>query len=227
MGSEKRESDIIKDMYIFDFAEENNFEHIPQLLKTRWGKLFTKYESCFVYMVYFIEGKAPTNTPENRKKIGEITAKLHELKGYTYKTSFTVVSEQKHLEEVASKIPFGKEYAEIVKSLLDFSTCSQSVIHTDIWLHNILEDKHGSFFFIDRDDVGVGMTILDLWFPLSCQFQRDDGDFQEENAKAFYGAYFEKRDLWIEEKKMIFDAGLFFALIYFLYEDVDKNWKRM
>ena len=83
-------------------------------------------------MMYFIEGKTPDSTPENREKVGKITAQVHAFQGYAYHTSFTVASEQEHLREVASKLPFGKEYMEIVKNLPDFSHCSQSVIHTDI-----------------------------------------------------------------------------------------------
>ena len=34
-SGEKKEEDMIKDMYIFDFAEKQGFKHIPKLLKTR------------------------------------------------------------------------------------------------------------------------------------------------------------------------------------------------
>lgn len=104
---------------------------------------------------------------------------------------------------------------------------SQSLIHTDIGPHNAIKRHDGSIVLVDWDDAGVGTTILDLGFPLICHFVSEDLIFERENAKAFYDAYFSKRKLSTAERALIFDAGLFFALMYVPYGETQKHWERI
>ena len=70
---------------------------------------------------------------------------------------------------------------------------------------------------------------MDIGFPLISQLIGSDFSIQEEHIKAFYQTYFEhtKTPVLREEKEAIFDASLFFALIYVPYGDIYKNWEKV
>jgi len=224
---EKSRDAMVRDLYIFEYSLENNFHYIPKLLKTKNGESFISCKNCFAYIMQYIEGGQPKNNIKNWYKIGVIMAKLHDLVGYKYRTSFVPDAEKDHFKKVSSNVSFGKEYLKIVNKLPDFNNCSKSLIHTDVGINNVAQDKLGNLFFLDWDDVGIGITILDLGFPLICQFLDYKGNFDKENAKAFYDSYFKNRYLPAEEREIIFDAALFFALIYLPYGDVDEGWGRI
>lgn len=223
----KIEERIINDTFAFDFLKAKNFPHIPTLLKTKDNKNYHKLEGKFVYVMERVEGKPPERTIENWRQLGEIAAKLHDISEYPYKTLFTVQSEMSKFKETADKLSFGKEYMEIVDRLPSFEGLSQSLIHTDIGPHNAIQRPDNLIVLVDWDDAGVGTTILDLGFPLICHFVTEDLIFEKEKAKAFYNAYFTKRELTDTERKMIFDAGLFFALMYVPYGNTQKHWERI
>ena len=219
--------EIQKDLYIFDFARINGFEHLPEIVKTKDGYNFAPGLQGYAHLMSFIAGGTPADTADNWARIGEITAKLHNLPGYPYQTSFTPESEFETYPEVAKNITFGDEYLALANQLPDFQQCSQSLIHTDIGLHNIARDEKGELYFLDWDGVGVGISILDLGFPLLSQFLNEKLIFQKEHAAAFYGSYFQGRSLPAPDKELIFDASLFFQLIYLPYGDVERNWRKI
>lgn len=225
--SSKIEERIINDTFAFDFLKAKNFPYIPKLLKTKDSKNYHKLEEKFVYVMERVEGKPAERTIENWKQLGNITAELHDIPQYPCKTLFAVHSEIPKFKETADKLPFGKEYMEIVSRLPNFEGLSQSLIHTDIGPHNAIQRLDNLIVLVDWDDAGVGMTILDLGFPLICHFVTEDKVFEKEKAKAFYDAYFAKRQLPNKEKSLIFDAGLFFALMYVPYGNTQKHWERI
>ncbi len=224
---EKTEQNIIKDLYIFDYSERNNFVYLPNLLRTKEDKNYIKYKNRFAFMMEFIDWWEPENNTKNWKEIWKTMAKLHNLKNYKYETGFTPKSEKEIFKQTAKDLPFENEYLKLVNWLPNLDNCSKSVIHSDIWLHNTIQNKEWKIFFIDWDDCWIWITILDLWFPLISIFLNHDLQFDNENAKAFYNSYFENRKLPEEDKNMIFDAALFFVLMYIPYWDKDKNWKRI
>jgi Ser/Thr protein kinase RdoA (MazF antagonist) len=223
----KSEDDMIKDMYIFDFAEKNGFNYLPKILKTKSNSCFAKSNLGLIHIMGFVDGGQPEDTPENRSTIGKITAELHNLKNYRHESTFSTIPTNPSYEGIASQISFWKEYLEVVAELPDFTHCSRTVIHTDIGLHNAAQDRAGNIYFLDRDWVWINYTILDLWFPLISQFVTSDCHFKREHAKAFYDSYFANRSFPQEERKLIFDASLFFALIYLPYSDANETWKRI
>lgn len=223
----KTSEEMEKDMYVFEFAEKNDFENIPRIFKAKNGNNFVKNTGGYVHIMEFIDDGEPIDNARSWKEVGIITAKLHNFQNYKYETSFTPESEKETYKEIAKNLSFGKEYLEIAKNLPDFRNCVKSLIHTDIGLHNTAKNKEGKIFFLDWDSVGIGISILDLGFPLLSQFLDEKLVFKKENALAFYNAYFENRDILEEDKKLIFDAGLFFQLIYLPYGNIEKNWEKI
>jgi len=223
----KTEEKIKRDTFAFDFLKDKNFQNIPTLIKTKGGKSYKNLNGKFVYIMERIDGKAPERTPENWARLGDIAAELHNIPDYPYKTLFTVESEMPKFAETAEKLSFAKEYMELVESLPNFSGLSTSLIHTDIGPHNAVQRQDGIIVLTDWDDAGVGTTILDLGFPLICHFVTHELEFEKEKASAFYNVYFAKSNLPDKEKTLIFDAGLFFALMYIPYGDTEKHWQKI
>jgi len=223
----KTEEKIKLDTFVFDFLKAKSFQNIPILLKTKEGENYQNLDGKFVYVMERIDGKAPERTPENWARLGEIAAKLHDISDYPYKTLFTIESEMPKFAETAAKLSFTKEYMTLVESLPNFSGLSTSLIHTDIGPNNAVQRKDGVIVLTDWDDAGIGTTILDLGFPLICHFVTHELEFEKEKASAFYSAYFGKIKLSQSEKSLIFDAGLFFALMYIPYGETEKHWQRI
>lgn len=74
------------------------------------------------------------------------------------------------------------------------------------------------------------MRILDLGFPLICDFVTKELVFEKDRAKVFYKAYCSIIELTDDEKEHLFDAGLFYALSYTIFDDsgiVEGQWKKV
>ncbi|PIT87120.1 MAG: hypothetical protein COU31_04545 [Candidatus Magasanikbacteria bacterium CG10_big_fil_rev_8_21_14_0_10_40_10] len=224
----KTKNELAKELEIFDFLNANNFSNIPKLLKTITGKNFIEDEGKFLIMMEKVEGIHPEPNPKTYAKLGKLVARLHSVKLYPHKTSFTFASELPKLKENIKKFPFGQEYKKLVDSVPNFDLFSHSLIHTDIAPLNVIEKKNSDIIILDWDDAGIGVSLFDLGFSLIQQFVWEDKEFfDEDSAKSFYSSYFSLRSLPEGEKEQIFQAGLFYALMYLPYENYDKAWKRI
>lgn len=225
----KNEDGMERDTAIFEYLEKQNFT-APKLLKTRDGKNFQQLDKQFAYVLSYINGQIPEQNPQNYARLGRLTARLHSLKDYSIETAFdanAVIAEK--LEENKRHV-IGAEYDALLRQLPDFSKFPKSLIHTDIGTHNAIQKKSGEIVLIDWDDVGIGTRILDIGFPLICGFVNTEFKFELENAKAYYSAYFNDIDITEVEKKHIFDAGLFYILMYSIFDGADDihegNWRK-
>lgn len=227
-NSAKTYEEMIRDLDIFENGLKNGFTYIPKLLKAKDNSSIVSYENRFGFIMEYIDGGTPANTKENWKKIALLTAQLHQIKDAKYRTSLTPESEKAWIQEQAQELPFGKEYKQLFDGLTDFSAFPQTFIHTDIGLHNCAQNKKGELFFLDWDGAGIGLRILDIGFPLISQFIIGNA-IQEENIQLFYKTYFEHTNIRVlkKEKEAIFDASLFFSLIYVPYGDIHKNWTKI
>ena len=227
IGSLRTEEEIKRDTKILNFLASSGFFHAPRLLKTRKGEDFEYLDGSHLYLMEFVEGKPPLETVENWSKLGEITAQLHDLSGYDVDSLFLPAKEIDKMLKESNSFSFSDEYKKLLCYLPDFASLSKSIIHTDIGLHNAIEKSDSSLTLLDWDDSGRGPSVLDLGYPLICQFITSGLVFKREMAQAFYNSYFSGKSFPISEKKFIFDAALFFALAYLKYGDVDSNWKRI
>ena len=223
----QREENIIGDTFAFNFLRARNFQHIPALLQTRERENYQNVDAKFVFVMERIEGSKTGETPENWAQLGEIAAEIHDISDYPYGSGFTIQSKRSEFEHTAAKLPFGKEYLEVVAGLPNFDGLSQSLIHTDVGLDNVLMKPDKSMVLVDWDGAGLGTTILDLGYPLCYFVSNEDFDFAKDRATAFYNAYFSKRTLPDRERDLIFDAGLLYYLVDCTHGDVEKKWQSL
>ncbi|HKR81380.1 MAG TPA: phosphotransferase [Candidatus Saccharimonadales bacterium] len=225
----KSEATVLKDTQILRFFEEVNYP-APQLLLSRSGTNYVLHEGKCVYAISYLEGNEPENNKENYAKLGEVMARLHSLQGYTIPTDFTAEVEIPTMLARAKKFNMDAHYIELVKALPDFSRFPTCLIHTDIGSHNSIQLTTGEIVLVDWDDAGIGTRILDLGFPLICDFVTKDLRFEKDRAEAFYKAYCSIITLTDEEKAHLFDAGLFYALSYTIFDDsgiVEGQWRKV
>jgi Ser/Thr protein kinase RdoA (MazF antagonist) len=219
---------LTKGLLAFELLPEKGFRHIPKLIKTKQGDTFEAIAGNYVYLLEYVGGRNPDPTVVTYAKLGLLTAELHAVEHYPYRTGFDPAKIiAKGLISIAKGLPFQAEYLEVVRSLPSFDGLPQAVIHTDIGPVNAIEKANGEMILIDWDDVGIGIRILDIAFPLVQQFVSEDREFAQENAHAFYGAYLSKIHLTDKEIPFIFPAALFIALMYIIYGDTEKRWKRI
>jgi Ser/Thr protein kinase RdoA (MazF antagonist) len=212
----------------FELIREQGFWRIPALLKTRQGGYWAEYCGQYVYMLECVEGSNPEPSALTYEKLGEITAELHEVAGYPYAADFRpgpIIA--KDLRTIAEGLSFGADYQELVESLPSFDNLPQALIHTDVGPHNSIERVDGELVLVDWDGVGVGTRVLDVAFPLIQQFISEDCEYNAEWAKAFYGVYRANITMTTEELDHVFPAALFIALMYIIYGNTAKRWKRI
>jgi Ser/Thr protein kinase RdoA (MazF antagonist) len=226
-ASSKSVESIKSDTFVLAFLKKLGFEHAPLILKTRNGTFFHQIKNQFMHITEFIEGKSPKSTEDNWHKLGIITANLHNIEGYPYSSLFTFDSVMPELFENVKMFKFGKEYLYLVNTLPDFKDLPISLIHTDIGLHNAVMKHDGNLVLVDWDDSGTGPTVIDLGFPLICQFISSHLKFRKSIAESFYQGYLSRRQITDKEKNIIFNSGLFCALMYIKYGIVHINWRKI
>lgn len=211
---------------VFDYLQEAGYGHVPALLKTRAGRNYQAIGDHPVYILEYIEGAEPARTPENCRRLGEITAALHTVKGYPHSYLFTVADVLPELYDIAETLSFGQEYARLVRALPDFEDLPDALIHGEI-LGNCVQEPGGRIVIIDWDEAGIGTRVLDPGSPLFTAFLSEDLDWEEECARAYYEGYFSRVQLEKGEIDRIYDAGLFYALRYIIYGNTGKRWQRI
>src|SRR3989338_2222068 len=225
-GSWRNVGGVNKDTKVFEILQNKGFKNISKLLKTKDQKNFKKVGKNFIYLVEYIEGKNPKPTQRAYEKLAVVTAKLHSVKNFPFKTDFDTVKIAKDLRKNSAKFKFGSQYREIVKSLPNFNKFPHTVIHTDIAPSNSVQKKDGTIVFVDWDDVGLGPTIIDLGSVLN-EIIKEDTSFSKNNVRTLYQIYFKHRKISETEKAHIFDGCLFFALMYISHGNLSKRWKRI
>ena len=217
-----------KDTAVFDVLNEKSFPYIPKLLKTKNLQDFQPLEHKFVYVLEFIEGKNPEQTPETFSKLAEIMVSLHDIKGYPYKTDFKASGVIRDLYKNSESYSFGAEYRKILDQLPNFDQFPQALIHTDIAPNNAIQKPGGSIILVDWDDAGIGTRVLDLGVLVINVFVNENLEYNQANAKAFFNSYLSRKKLTELEINHIFDAGLFFSCMYIIYgKGLEKNWARI
>jgi Ser/Thr protein kinase RdoA (MazF antagonist) len=139
---------------------------------------------------------------------------------------FTVADVIPEMLEIAETLSFGREYAQLVKTLPDFQALPLALIHGEI-TGNCIQDRAGRMVIVDWDEAGIGTRVLDLGHPLIQAFLSEDLEWDERAARGYYEGYFARAALGDREIGCIFDAGLFYALRYVIYGNTAKRWARI
>ncbi len=221
--------EIAQELFIFDFLQSKNFCSAPVLLKCRDGSLFRQLPEGFAYIYHFIEGEKPTLSTDNYQKLGELTAALHQLEDYPHLGKWSVSDVIGHI--IADRTPhlpseIKNEYLQIAESLCAMDDLPSCLVHGDVSLSNCLETLSGEIVLIDWDGCAINARISDVGYPF-LQFLSKNLVFDDEAAKAFYGAYFSVQQLTDKEFACLFDAALLPALNFILFGCIDENWAKI
>ncbi len=221
-------TDLERRLFVHNFLQQRGYTFAPKLLLAKDGKYMQQIDNEFVHIMEYVEGKTLESSPENYCKLGELVGTLNSIKDYPYPCLITVAPIMPAFPELAQKLPPADrgEYLKLTETLPRLDYLPQSLIHFEVNLRHVIERPSGELVFIDWDEAGTGATVLDPGYPLISYFVGEDLVFEKEHAQAFYAGYFSKKSLTNEEKGALFDASLFHALRYVIY-DVEKRWKRI
>jgi Ser/Thr protein kinase RdoA (MazF antagonist) len=223
---------VKKDIFILKYLEQFSFP-APHLLKTSQGDTLTYLEDRAVYAYKYIEGNNPIPSIEYFTLLGKLLAQLHTLpiKEYPYQSDFTPEHEFPKLIDNLKKIKKDDQNEDIAKLLEDikafpvFKNLSNSIIHTDPYFSNIIQNGN-RIFLVDLDDAGVAPAIIDVGYVLAHCCTTEPGDREElrlkgegimwhqEWAESFLKGYREVRSLSQEEMRYLPDAARFAMLVY-------------
>lgn len=222
------ESGVRTDLETLAYIDSQDFRAAPRIIRTKNDQLYARLRDRFVYMLEKVNGTEPAGTSETWAALGEITGLLHTLPLGPQDTHFTQAAIIPDLEARAHQFSFAEEYRALLGRLVPLDDLPRAIIHTDIGPHNSIQKSDGTIVLVDWDDAGNGQRILDIAFPLLCQFvDLETGAFREDRARAFYTAYAEHISLTPPEISSLFSAGLFYALMYLEYGDTEKTWRAM
>lgn len=209
---EALESKIEKDTYAIDFLNTKLVKFAPNLIKTIYGKNYSKIKNRFFYIMEYIEGLNIEENPINFYKLGLALLELHKIKDYKVASSIDFLKVKKKMLALFSEQEFKQEYDYLLNKLPDFNMLEKSFIHTDVTCFNAKFNLKREVIFLDLDDAGMGCKYFDLGQPLITQFVRFDNDvlkFNEQNSTAFYKAYQNEYTFSDEEKELVFQGAIF------------------
>jgi len=226
-GSWKTAENLDRDLSAYEFLNSKNFPYISQLLKTSTGKRFVKIDDKLIYLIRYIEGDHPALSPQTYSELGKIVAELHSVKNFPFESHYRPIDAIPPLIQNAEKYSFKDEYINILRNIPDFRHLPLVPIHTEITPGNVIKTSTGNLIVIDWDEVGLGPAVLDLGVSLINHFITEELTVLEDNAHAYYQAYFSLRRMDDLEKGYIYEAALFWACCWITYGDMDKRWRRI
>lgn len=190
--------------------------------------MYCEQAGRYVHLLEHIDGAHPEPSPDTYRKLGELTAALHGIRGYPHDTDFQpapIVARE--LPAVADRMPFRGGCLELVAALPTFDGLPRSVVHGDIGPGNAIQRPDGRLVLIDLDDLGTGVRVLDVAFLLIQQFISEDCEYLQPQARAFFDAYLDRITLTPDEQDHVFGAALLSALFYLVHGDTAKRWQRI
>ena len=208
------------------YLAAHGFANAPRLLPTRAGRLFEPLGDDHVYLLEYIEGRAPDPTTVVYERIGELVAALHTVTCYPHPYLFTYQEVLPEFYEIAQELPFTDEYLTIVDAWPDFDTFPQSIIHGEV-VGNTLQSDDDTLIVLDWDEAGVGPRLFDIGHPLVGSFITEDLQVHWDLMAAFYRGYLHQIALTDLELAHIVDAALFYALRYIIWGDTAARWRRI
>lgn len=216
---------VEKDVTILRFLKNSGY-HTTTLVETLSQAGYGFVEERLSYLYEWLEGETPASTIDTFEKLGAKTGLLHTLsEQYSSASNFSSAD----VRRLACAEALGKGidlvYIELFQSLSDFMGLPHALIHTDIGPHHALTSPNGEIALIDWEDAGLGPMILDLGWPLE-QCLTNASVFDDEKAKGFLSEYQKHRILTSIEREHLYEATLFFALLYWLSGSGQQEFER-
>jgi len=220
------------------FAENNAIKIVPRLIKTVTGQPYTHIENSPLFLMSFISGesgKLDTMTTEKITSVGKALAEFHSLSWQpktesktldphyifeVYNNFFPKLNDVQFSEKEYFLSLVEKEAKYFLDNKLDeLNKLPKGILHNDLIPENIMFSKHDEVeAFIDLEEVGYGIMLLDLGRVLSYWFFDPIlNEYNIENAKIFLESYETVRKLSEEEKDALELATRFIAFRHSVY----------
>ena len=216
--------EIERGLHVFPYLAQKGFTHAPRLLATRDGRSFVRTESTTMYLIERIEGSAPPDTPASWAQLGLVAARLNAYTDYPHPYPISVRGTIRELREEADAYPFREEFLQHVAQLDVMADQPMSLIHAEINTANALKAHDGRLYLLDWDSTGTGPTVLEAGYPLIHVFLREDREFAQDCARAFYDAYTAGAGMTLGQKHLVFATALLHGLRYLKFGDPGKRW---
>jgi homoserine kinase type II len=218
------------------FAENNAIKIVPRLIKTATGRPYTHIENSPLFLMSFVggeSGKLHTLTAQKIVSAGKALAKFQSLSWQPESESKTL--DPHHIFDIYNNffpklndIQFPeKEYflsmmeqeSKYFLSKVDkIRTLPKGILHNDLIPENIMFKNEEVEAFIDLEEVGYGIMLLDLGRVLSYWFFNPTlNEYNTENAKIFLDAYETIRKLSEDEKNSLELVTRFIAFRHSVY----------
>ncbi len=223
--SAKAQAAVKKDIAILRFLANHHFP-VPILYEPINGEGFGMINGRYAFLYQWVEGQHPSSTVSTFRKLGDLTGQLHCIStAYPYPSDFSPSREIRQCISFAEQEGVDKKYINLLLSLPDLGQFPQGIMHTDIGPHNVLESANHELIVVDWDDAGTGSMLLDISWLLE-QCLSNTCIFDHAKARACLLAYQKHRQLIHQEITHIYDATLFFALLYWACPGGQKEFGR-
>lgn len=230
LSGDKKEQTIRGNVLAHEYL--GNQKHMaPEIVYAGDGCGYIAVDGQWFYMMEYIEGKNLEENAADEYALGQLTAKLHGIRGYGYPTDLN--QDKSRFYGWFSDRHFKAEFDRILDGLPDFTQCEQCLIHSDIGPHNAMRRTGGEVVLIDLDDAGIGARHLDLGWPFIMQFvdfnhQTEKMQYRFDLALSFLRGYYGERRLTGEEYDLLWQGAVFMHISYMqVYgpDAVESLWK--
>lgn len=203
----------------------------PAILRTNDGHSYIAQEEHWFYLMEYIGGKNLEETEADEYALGQLAAKLHSIREYTYPSSLN--QDKSRFYGWFEEKPFNTEFDRILDELPDFSRYEQCFIHSDLGPHNAMRRDSGEVILIDLDDAGIGSKYLDLGWAFIMQFvdfnhQSGEMRYRFDLALAFLQGYYGEKPITQAEYDLIWQGAVYMHISYMqVYgpDAVDSLWQ--
>lgn len=208
-----------------------NREHMaPAILYTNDGHSYIVQGDHWFYLMEYIEGRNLEETEADEYALGQLAARLHGIREYTYPSSLN--QDKSRFYGWFPEKAFKAEFDRILDGLPDFSSHEQCFIHSDLGPHNAMRRDSGEVVFIDLDDAGIGSRYLDLGWAFIMQFvdfnhQTGEMRYRFDLALTFLRGYYGEKALTRAEYELIWQGAVYMHISYMqVYgpDAVDSLW---
>lgn len=215
---------------VLEYLSERGYEHSPALLRTRSGDQLVQSGTHTICMLEYVPEDFPEaghDHPSAWHDLGRAAARLNSYVDCPFRYAVPTNAALVDITQWMHGRPFEKEFLALRPRLDELlNPEGEGLIHGEINPANARRRADGTVVLLDWDEAGTGSIGLELGYPLITVFISEaDLSFHRDSAQAFYRGYVDSGGT--ADREIVFNAGLFHAIRYMRFGDIDRRWRRI
>lgn len=212
---------------VIDHLANRGFPHAPLRLRTRRGSRTHERPDSTVTLFEWVPGlSSEIESHALWAEVGSVAAALNAHKDFSGNYSIPVDRAVAEVADLAKETGFGPDVMRLLPRASNILATPSGLIHGEINPSNVRRRADGTVVLVDWDQAGDAATALEVGYPLITTFITVGTHVVDvDSARAWFSGYAGAGG-WIDPSQ-VFAAGLFHALRYMWFAEVDARWERI